>query len=115
MANNILDWDIAPFLTNDFDRVLPAINVLIAVTIAINVARLFYAPKWFVAATDVLSTGLGLAATVRMYRIFPFDFDSYDFRWDLAAKALLIVAIVGSVIGIVVNLFKTITGLLPGN
>lgn len=115
VANNILAWDIASFLTDDFERVLPAINLMIAVTIAINFALLFYAPRWFVAATDVLSTGFGLAATVRMYRVFPFDFDAFEFDWGLVVKLLLIVAIIGSVAGIAIGLFKTVTGLLSAS
>ena len=115
VANNILEWDVLPFLTEDFDRVLPAINATLAVTIAANLARLWYDPKWFVAVTDLVSTAVGLVASIRMWRVFPFDFESYDVRWDLAVRALLVIAIIGSVIGIVVGAVKLVTDRLAVN
>lgn len=110
VANNILAWDLLPFLTDDFNRVLPAVNATLAVTIAVNLARLFYDPKWFVTATDLVSTAVGLVATIRMYRVFPFDFESSEIPWDLGVRAILVIAMVGSVIGLAVGAFRLGSG-----
>lgn len=112
VVNNLLDWGWPSFLTQDFDNVLPAVNLTLVASIIIQVGRFWYNPKWFVAATELISTALGLRAAVRLYRVFPFDFTSYSFRWDLGVKAVLIIAIIGSVIGIVVNLVRLLRALV---
>lgn len=40
---------------------------------------------------------------LRLYEVFPFDFSGYAPVWETAALALLILAIVGTVVGIVVE------------
>ena len=51
-----------------------------------------------------LEPGVGLAAMLRIWQVFPFDFPEGGFDWTLLARALLAVGIVGSVIGVVVAL-----------
>jgi hypothetical protein len=101
VANNLLEWDIVPFLTDDFDRVLPLVNLSLAANLATNVVRLAYRPPWFIAATDLVGTGLGLPAIVRMWQVFPFDFDESGLPWDVAIRILLVVAFAGSVIAMI--------------
>lgn len=109
-ARNLLDWDILPFLTDDFDRVLPAITLSLLVTIAVHVVRLFHDSMRFAIATDAIATGFGLYAAIRLFQVFPFDFDSAGFRWHLLVRALLVVAIVGSTITIVAAPFRLLVG-----
>lgn len=109
VARNLLDWDVLPFLTDEYNRVLPAITLTLVVTIAVNVLRLGYSPRWFVIVTDAVATIFGLYASVRMFQVFPFDFSSYDLRWDLLVRALLIIAIGGSLIALLVAPLKLLS------
>ena len=109
VVNNLLAWDILPFLTSGFDRVVPIINVSLGATILVNLIYLPYDPRWFKSLTQIGLLGISMAATVRMYQVFPFDFSAYEFEWETVAKWLLILAMVGVAIGIVVEFGKSVT------
>ena len=47
--------------------------------------------------------GAFIAATVRIYQVFPFDFSAYEFPWETLTRAILIIAIVGAAISIIVE------------
>ena len=96
-------WDAVPFLTADFQTVLWLIDLSLVVTIALNVLYLVRDPRWLTAAGAVVTTAIGLAAAVRMLQVFPFDFGDSGF-WPVVFRVLLWVAVVGSIIGIIVNL-----------
>jgi hypothetical protein len=106
VVQNLVAWDWFPWLTEDFNDVVPIITASLVVSAVANVLYVLYDRQWFKSLTQLGVLGVGLAATIRFYQIFPFDFSAYDFRWDTVAKALLIIGIVGSVIGIVVEFSK---------
>lgn len=108
VANNLLEWDVFTFLTQDFNLVLPAINVSLWVTLIVNVVRIFYAPRWFVSITEILSLIFSLYATVRLWQVFPFNFDEYWFRWEHIVRAVLILAMAGTAIALLVQVFKLV-------
>ena len=109
-ANNLLAWDIFPFLTDDFDRVLPIITVSLAAGIAVNLIYLAYDAGWFKALTQIGLLVISLAATIRLYQVFPFDFSAYEFGWETLAKWVLILAMVGVGIGMITELVKLAKG-----
>ena len=47
IVNQILNWGILHFLTQDFKQVIPIQNISLAATIIFNAAFLFYDPEWF--------------------------------------------------------------------
>jgi hypothetical protein len=102
-VNNLLAWDVLPFLTDQFTRVLPLVNLSLSATIAANVIYLGYDEKWFSSLSQVVLLGISMAATVRIYRVFPFDFSGYWFAWATVTRAVLILAMVGVTIAIVVE------------
>ena len=53
-----------------------------------------------------------LAATVRMWQVFPFDFGSSSFDWALLVRILLVLGIVGVVIVGGVTALVEVTGVL---
>jgi hypothetical protein len=106
ILNNVLDWGWFPWLTADLNRALPILNAsLIASTVA-NAVYLFYEPPAFKAMAELCLLAISLAATVRLWRLFPFDFSAYDFAWGTLVRWLLGVALVGTCIGIVVQLVQ---------
>ncbi len=96
-------WQSLPFLTSDTSQVLWLVNLAIAAGLAANIGYLFYDPPWLRSLGDLVTTSIGLAAAIRVWQVFPFDFGSAA-AWATVLRVLLILAIVGSCIGILVNL-----------
>ncbi|HEX5198845.1 MAG TPA: hypothetical protein VFW27_02795 [Actinoplanes sp.] len=105
-------WDVLPFLTAGMTRVLPLINLSLVAGVAVNLVCLAHDARWLVAAGSLVTTSIGLAATVRMWQVFPFDFAAGS-PWPAVVRVLLIVAMAGSVIGIgvqIVTLLRAAAG-----
>ncbi|HEX6335329.1 MAG TPA: hypothetical protein VFZ85_00085 [Jiangellaceae bacterium] len=94
-------WESVPFLTSDTTEVLWLVNASLVAGIVANLAYLMHDAPWLVALGGVVTTGIGLAALIRIIQVFPVDFSDWDFDGTALVRILLIVAIVGSVIGIV--------------
>lgn len=106
VVDNVLDWDVAPFLTDSFEEATPTIRLVLWATIVVNLAYLFFDPKWFKSITQIGLAGLSIAATVRIYQVFPFDFSAYEFPWETLTRTILIIAVVGAAISIVVEVVR---------
>ena len=112
IANSILGWNVLPFLTQDFARVLPLLNISLAATIVANVAFLLFDPNWFVALCRMMLNAVGIAVAALFLTVFPFDFSAYTgFDWALLAKVLIILGIVGSSIGVIAETVKLVRAL----
>jgi hypothetical protein len=96
-------WRAVPFLTEDAARIVTLVNVSLVVSLAVNLVYLVYDPPWVRALGDVVTTGFGLAVLIRIWQVFPFNFTG-SFDWSLTFRVLLFLAIVGSMVGIVINL-----------
>lgn len=97
-------WQSMPFLTSDTTQVLWLVNLSLAAGVAANVVYLAYDPPWLRSLGDLVTAGIGLAAAIRVWQVFPFDFQGSAAAWSTVLRVLLIVVIVGSCIGILVNL-----------
>ena len=106
-------WQAMPFLTSDLNQVLWLVNLSFAAGIAVNVVYLAYDPPWLKSAGDLATTGIGLAAAIRLWQVFPFDLSS---GWSTAVRVLLAIAIAGSCIALVtqvISLARWCTGHAP--
>ena len=102
LINRSPGWQAVPFLTSGMAEVVPLVN---ASLIAGSVANLVYAvvdPRWLRALGETVTTSIGVAAMVRMWNVWPFDFDTTSVDWDLVSRVVLGFAIVGAVIGVIV-------------
>ena len=114
IVRNIGEWDWLPFLTEEFEDVVPIITLSLAASAVGNLAFIVYDRPWFKAATQMAAAVVSLVATVRVFQVFPFDFSVYDFDWDTVARGILIVAIVGTAISVVVELTKLVRHVFRG-
>ena len=106
-------WQAMPFLTSDTDQVLWLVNLSLAAGIAANAVYLAYDPPWVRSLGDLATTGIGLAAAIRIWQVFSFALSS---GWSTVMRVLLIVAIAGSCIALVVqivSLARWFTGHTP--
>jgi len=113
VLNGSPGWQAIPFLASDTGQVLWLVNLSLAAGITVNVVYLAYDPPWVRSLGDLATTGIGLAAAIRIWQVFPFDLSS---GWSAAVRVLLAVAIAGSCIALVVqvvSLGRWLTGHTP--
>jgi hypothetical protein len=108
VVNNLLAWDILPFLTSDFGRVLWLIDISLLATIVVNFIYVAYDQSWFRSLTQVGLNLISLVVAVRMYQVFPFDFSGSSFDWTQIARVVIIFTILGTAIGAVVEAVKLV-------
>lgn len=108
VVNNLLEWDVLPWLTADFERVVGILSLSLGASVVANLAFAAYDAPWFKSVGQIAMAGFGFAATVRLFQVFPFDFSAYDFNWGLVARVLLIAAMVGIGISVLVELGKLV-------
>ena len=106
IVNNLLDWGWPSWLTDDFEQVLPIINVSIVATIVVNLVYIVYDATWFKSMLQVGLLVISLMVTIRLYRVFPFDFSAYSFNWEPVTRGILIFVCVGIGIGLIAELVK---------
>ena len=104
--NNLLNWHVY-FITSTFNEVLWIINLSIVVTIIGNFFMLLYRPDWFRHVTKIFLNIVAFAAVYIVYKVFPFNFNNAFLNWGLSA--LLILAMIGIVIAIIVEIYLLIT------
>jgi len=114
LVNVAPGWDVVPFLTPEFSRALGVINASMVAGLVVNLVYLVRDPRWLTALGAVVTTAIGLAAIVALLRVFPFAFDAGGFDWAVVTRILLIVGLVGSCIGLGVNLVALVRALGRG-
>lgn len=87
-------WQAVSFLTEDTRQVLGLVNLSLAAGVVANVAYLAHDGPLLKALGDLVTTGIGLAAVVRVWQVFPFDFRGWSYDWSFLVHVLLMVGIV---------------------
>lgn len=106
-------WQELPFLTGDFTSILSLVNLTLVTSALVNAAYLLFDPAWFKSVTQIGVLAIGLAAAIRMWQVFPFDFAASSIPWTGITRTLLILAILGSVVAIISEVVK-LAGLAGG-
>ena len=106
VVNNLLAWDILPFLTNDFGRVLWLIDISLLATIIVNLMYVAYDRSWFRSLGQIGLNLISLVVAVRMYQVFPFDFSGSTYDWTQIVRVVIIFTILGTAVGAIVEAFK---------
>ena len=111
VVNNLVEWDIAPFITEGFNNLVPYINVSLVASMVVNIAYFAFDPRWFRSLTQAILNVISLVVIVQTYRIFPFDFSGSDFNWTALTRTVLVVLMVLVGVGIVGEVAKMLQGL----
>lgn len=115
VANNLLALGWLPWLTPEFENVLPVINLALAVNIVLNLLYLAYDEPPFKAATQIIVNLIAIGVLVRTLQVYPFNFSAYDFpidisaldlTWDLLARLVIGLAILGTAIAVITDTVK---------
>ncbi len=101
--HHLLEWGWPKFLTEDFEQVLPVLSASLVATIVANLCFLAYDRRWFKALAEAVTAALSLAAGVRTWQVFPFDFSTTARDWSTLARVVIAVGIVVMAIAVVAN------------
>ena len=111
LVNNLVAWNVAPFITDEFTDLIPYINVSLAASMAVNALYFGFDPRWFKSLTTAILNVISLVVIVQTYRIFPFDFSGSSFNWAALTRTLLValavvitIATVGEIVKILQDL-----------
>ncbi|MFA5051565.1 MAG: hypothetical protein WC544_00700 [Patescibacteria group bacterium] len=104
VANNLLNWR-AQLITQDWATVLPTVNMMLGVTLAINVLFLFYDPRLFFLIGRNASDLVSLYVTYRVWHVFPFDFHGFfGLGWlNPVVKTVLPIACIGLLLAVIIR------------
>lgn len=117
VANNILSWGLFPWLTAEFEDLLPVVNIVLGFNIVLNLVYMAYDERKFKAVTQIVVNVMAIGVVVLTWQIYPFDFSAYDFpidisafdlSWDLLARFVLGLAILGTAIAVVTETVKLV-------
>lgn len=102
VANHLLEWGWFAWLTEDFERLLPILNVSIWAGIVCNVLYFAYDADWFKDLTQIPQLIISGLVGFRMLDVFPFDFSAYEFGWESLVRWCIILPLVGIGIALIV-------------
>ena len=104
-------WEAVPFLTARTVLVIGAVNASIiarAIADLVNVVVDQPRPRAF---GDIISIGFGLIALVQIWQVFPLDVIGTG--WEVVARVLLALGVVGGAIGMIDAFVRLFTGRFP--
>ena len=92
-------------------NILWAANLSMITQILGNFVLVFYHPARMYSFIQAIMTAAGLLSVIVFFNVFPLDFSQIVGNWmNLLVKAALILAMFGSLIGIIVYLVRTVIG-----
>lgn len=103
-------WDSFDFVTADAADVVPLVNLSIGVSILANIVYLVVDAPRVKAIGEMVVSAIAMVVSVIVLRVFPFDFSAYAFPWELVTRVVLVIAVIGSGISVLVNLYRAIRG-----
>lgn len=96
-------WQAVPFLSEETRQVLGLVNLSLTAGLVTNVMFLRYDPPRLKSLGDLVTTAIGLAVLVRVWRVFPFEFQDLSFDWALLVRIVLGAGMFGAAVGMVVS------------
>ncbi len=108
LVNQFPIWEWPRFLTDQFEEVLPIVTASILAGIIVNAMFFLYDPSWFKALGNMITAGFGFAVAWRMFQVFPFDFATYSVNWSWLARLVLMIAMIGTAVGFIVESVKLV-------
>ncbi|TCC32398.1 hypothetical protein [Kribbella sindirgiensis] len=96
-------WQQVPFLTSETKQVLSWVSASLIAGLGANVVYVLADPPWLKSLGDLVITGIGLVAIIRIWQVFPFDFGETSFDWALLVRILLGIGFFGSIAAMIVQ------------
>lgn len=98
-------------VTEDWLRVLWALNLAGVVQVAGNLSMVVFRAPLFGRLVEVVLAAAGVLGSLVLYEVFPFDFSKVAGPWlTTVVLILLLLGVVGSAIGVLVAVVRVFTG-----
>ncbi|NUR98133.1 MAG: hypothetical protein HOV67_23125 [Kribbellaceae bacterium] len=97
-------WQRVPFLTSETKDVLGWVTATLLAGLGANIVYLRFDPPWLKSLGDLVITGIGFGAIIRVWQVFPFDFGDASFDWALVVRIMLAIGFFGSIAAMLVQL-----------
>ncbi len=92
-------------------NILWAANLSMAIQIIGNLVLAIYRPARLYSFMQAIFVAVGLVSLIVFFNVFPLDFSQIVGSWlNLFFKVILLLAMIGTLIGMIVNLVRTIIG-----
>ena len=111
VVSNLLAWGWIPFLTDDFEQLLPIVSLSLIVGAIVNAAFILYNDQWFRSVGQIVQNVFGLFVIVTTLKVFPFDFSAYSINWTTITRVVLVVLAVLIGIGTIAEFVRLIRSL----
>lgn len=106
VVNNLLEWDAAPFLTVDFETIVPVLNAALIAGAVVNAIWLLYDAAWIRSVGQISLNLTVIGASALTLKVFPFDFAAYSFNWEAAVTVVLLALILALVVATIVEIVR---------
>jgi hypothetical protein len=106
----ILAWGWLPFLTDEFSTLVPWISLSLLVSILANLVYQFNDTPVVKSTGQIMTNLVSLFVTYQIFLVFPFDFSASQFDWTFVTRVMLILAMVGSGVGVLTEAVKLASG-----
>lgn len=104
-------WRAAPFLTADTREVIGWVNISLVTAVVANLWYTLADDPWVRPLGGLVGAAVTLAALIRIWSVFPFDFSGSTHDWTLVTRTVLGISMGGAVIGILVSLILVVKAL----
>lgn len=106
IVDNLLVWDVLPFLTDEFGQVSRLIMFSLVASMVAHASLLVSERPRSGSVEQAVLAGINLWVAIQVLRVFPFDFARYGFDWAIVVRVLLALAVVGAVVDLVASLSR---------
>lgn len=105
--NNMIRWE-AQVITPDWSKVLTIINISLGLTIFAHLVFLFYDPKKFQSAVQIVLDILSFIVLYRLFVVYPFRFERFFHQaWLNSGFKIILPILMGlTIIGIIARSVK---------
>lgn len=110
IAHQLLDWGWPRFLTDAFDDLLGLVTVSFVANMLVYAVYLVRDHGRVRALGEMVTAAFALVVSLRTWDVFPFDFSGYATNWSWVPRTFLVIAIVGSAIGLLVHGVRLVNG-----
>lgn len=114
LINGAPGWQAVPFLTDDVEAVLGIVNTSLLAGLVVNLLWSLADPEWWRALGQVVLSAIGLAATLQILDVFPFDFTGWAFDPTWLVRLVLVVAAFGTGISLLVQVVTLVRVAVTG-
>lgn len=105
LVNVTPGWEAVPFLSPSAIEVVPLLNVALIVGIIGGLLDALVDRWWMRESIEIVSSTASLVFLITTWRVFPFVFaDTSGLDWSLITRVILLVAAIGCVVSIFVQL-----------